>query len=184
MTQNPAVRNSIDAPPNMNPKVPGPFNPYNEAERNHFIERCTRTIQGKWSAKQKRRAEARINKILVDQAQRARLINSLKSKLASKNWKELLEGRTDKEVQWSASPHDREHVLDQARAVCRALEICCRAHESNVPIQWIKGCCHKASEELNIATADTIARWYGGIEISAKEKIRMALSLWKDSLGA
>ena len=148
MTQNPAVRNSIDAPPNMNPKVPGPFNRYNEAERNHFIERCTRTIQGKWSAKQKRRAKARINKILVDQAQRARLINSLKSKLASKNWKELLEGGTDKEVQWSASPHDREHVLDQARAVCRALEICCRAHESNVPIQWIKGCCHKASEEL------------------------------------
>ena len=31
MTQHPAVRHSIDAPPNMNPKVPGPFNRYNEA---------------------------------------------------------------------------------------------------------------------------------------------------------
>ena len=34
MTQHPAVRNSLDAPPNMNPKVPGPFNRYNEVERN------------------------------------------------------------------------------------------------------------------------------------------------------
>ena len=88
------------------------------------------TIQGKCSANQKRRAEAQINKILVDQAQRTRLINSLSSKLATKDWKEPREGETDSEVQWSASAHDRYNTLDQARAVFRALEICRFAHEA------------------------------------------------------
>ena len=33
MPQHPAVRNSMDASPNMNMKVPGPFNRHNEVER-------------------------------------------------------------------------------------------------------------------------------------------------------
>ena len=41
------------------------------------------------------------------------------------------------EVKWSVSDHDIKHVLDQARAVCRALEICHEAHEKNHPIEWV-----------------------------------------------
>lgn len=33
-------------------------------------------------------------------------------------------------------------------------------YANNLPIEWINGCCHKASEGLIIATADTMAQWY------------------------
>ena len=93
MTQNPAFRNSIDAPLNMNPKVPGSFNKYNDSiERNPFIERLTKMVERNWSAKQKRRSDARIEKMLRDQAERSRLIETLKSKILAKNWQELFRG--------------------------------------------------------------------------------------------
>ena len=103
------------------------------------------------SRKQKRRAEARINKILVDQVQRIRLINSFIGSLATKKWKELLEGGTDTEVQWSAS----------ARSVRRAVEICCLAHESNVPMKWINGSIDGA--EVNVAFENN-RYWYEFME--------------------
>ena len=165
MSLNPAIRNRIGAPPCINPNRPRPFKLYNEesmVERMNpvIVDRCTPTIQHNLSAKEQRRAEARTKKMLLDQAERLRLMESLKEKLVDSNWQELIEGGTDNKVQGSVSSHDRDHVLKQARAVCRALEIRQQAQEDNSPIAWVKGCCQRASEELSIATGKTIARWY------------------------
>ncbi len=71
-----------------------------------------------------------------------------------------MEGGTDSEVQWSASEHDRGRVLEQAKAICRALDIAFQFSEQNLPFEWVKDCCCVASMQLGIATGQTIARWY------------------------
>jgi len=158
MSQNPAIRNAVAAPVDTNPKVPGAFNRYND-DTSKFLDGCANMIKFNWSAKQRRRAEARMLKILRDQAERTRLIDSLRQKIAAKNWQELLEGGINSEVQWSASSHDRERVLEQAKAICRALEIAYHLAVQNVPFEWVKDCCCPASQQLGIATGQMVARW-------------------------
>jgi len=160
MSQNPLIRHTEGAPMERNPKVPGVFNRFNSGQTDVYIDWCARQIQCNWSLKRRRRAKERIRRVLASQVVRKRLIDELRTKIAEKDWQGLLEGGTDKEVQWSASAFDREHVLDQARAVCRALEIMYEHTAKNEPIAWINGCCAIASEQLNTVSAYTIALWH------------------------
>ena len=51
------------------------------------------------------------------------LIDSLRKKITEKDWQSLLVGGRDPKVQWSAFSFDREHVLEQAQAICHAIKI-------------------------------------------------------------
>jgi len=160
MSQNPAIRHMPGAPMERNPMVPGAFNWYNSENTAVYVHWCARQIQRNWSLKRRRRAMDRIKRTLESQTVRKRLIDQLRIKIAEKDWQALLEGGTDAEVQWSASAYDREHVLEQARAICRAIEILYEHTEANQPIEWINGCCRIASEQINTVSAYTISKWY------------------------
>ena len=76
------------------------------------------------------------------------------------NWQELGVGGTDTNVQFRARYQPCVSV-HQARAICRALQICHEGHEENRPMEgWVKGCCQQASEELPIATGEKNFRLY------------------------
>ena len=95
------------------------------------------------------------------QAERERLINSLTTKIREKNWKELLEGGSDPELQWCVSEHDRYRVIDQASLICRALQIAQEKTEKGDPFQWVSDCCGQAVVTLNSHyAATTVADWY------------------------
>ena len=68
-------------------------------------------------------------------------------------------------MQWSASPHDCEHVFVHWKVAALPL-----------PIEWINGSWQKASEVLHGVTTNILPRptpLPSGIEISTQAKIRV-----------
>lgn len=161
MSANPVLRNRVDVSPDCNPKVPGPmFNRYNTVKDTLYLWYSSNTIAASWTRKGRRRAQARMLRILANQTERARLIALLNERINMKDWMALLEGGDDVEMQWSSSENDRERVLIQARAVCRALEIMYESVVEQSKCSTWQDCCERVSAEQKTASWWTISRWF------------------------
>ena len=123
MTQNLGICCLPDAPLERNPKVPGAFNWYNSNQMEVFISQFAVKIQRGWMCNCCHHALLQMKCMLESQASWRRLIDSLKKKITEKDWQSLLVEGGDPKVQWSASPFDQEHVLEQAQAICHAIKI-------------------------------------------------------------
>jgi hypothetical protein len=160
MSANPFHRNRLNALPAFNPKLPGPFNKYNSTLHTDLRHECATIIGKAVKARTDRRAGARMVKVFQSQEERQQLILDLNAKIKDNNWINLLEGiQGDSDLKWSVTENDRSRVMEQAKAVCRALEIMYEHVVKNVPVTWTD-CCKEVHETHKTVSGWMIGEWF------------------------